>query len=204
MSSSGFELDIVIFDTATPYLKAMVESKPQWLRKAMKSAGWWMQKEIKAGIRSGAPGGVRYARFMPPGIRSKIERVFGNSGKKNYVPLGKLSNAVGYQYNPAESSVSVGWLSKSAVKLGDKIEAGITRNITQKMRNYFFMAGVPLSSKAAMVIPARKTYEPMRNMLEPKVSSYLEDKIFNYMALAADGISPESSGKTSKRRYRVF
>ena len=48
---------ITITDTATPYLNFIAETKPDWMRKALKSTGWMMQKEIKQGIRSGAPGG---------------------------------------------------------------------------------------------------------------------------------------------------
>lgn len=55
---------ITITDTATPYLNFIAETKPDWMRKALKSTGWMMQKEIKQGIRSGAPGGRRYPNFM--------------------------------------------------------------------------------------------------------------------------------------------
>ena len=42
---------ITITDTATPYLEFIAKTKPDWTRKAMKSVGWMMQKEIKAGIK---------------------------------------------------------------------------------------------------------------------------------------------------------
>lgn len=196
---ANFDLEITINDSATAFFKYMADTKPEWMRKSMKSAGWWMQKEIKKGIRSGAPGGVRYKPFMPSGMRSNLEKTFGNGGKKTYAPLGKLSNAVGYQYKPEESAVVVGWLSRSAVKLGEKIESGFERIITQKMRNYFFVAGVPLSQKSSMIVAARKTYEPMRNMLEPKTSIYVEDKLYDYMNQA-----PQKQGTSSRRRYRVY
>ena len=47
---------ITITDTATPYLNFIAETNPDWMRKALKSTGWMLQKEIKECIRSGARG----------------------------------------------------------------------------------------------------------------------------------------------------
>ena len=139
---------ITITDTATPYLNFIAETKPDWMRKALKSTGWMMQKEIKQGIRSGAPGGRKYPNFMAPARRAAFESAFGAKLRKayqsggraereawgsksrnalldmgisartiGYSPLGKLSNAVGYQYDKGKQSVRVGWLSNSAKRL---------------------------------------------------------------------------------------
>ena len=189
--------ELTIIDAATPFLQYMAQTKPDWMRKAMKSAGWMIQKEIKVGIRSGSPGGQAYAQFMPPDMRRKLEKAFGNRGKRKYVPLGKLANAVGYQYDQSKQSVKIGWLSGSAVKLGEKIESGSEKTITPKMRDYFFVSGVPLSAKEKLVIPARKTYGPMERQVQPKVAGYVEDKIFEYMQKGTPGPS------TTRRKYRV-
>lgn len=37
---------ITITDTATPYLNFIAETKPDWMRKALKSTGWMMQKKL--------------------------------------------------------------------------------------------------------------------------------------------------------------
>lgn len=191
------EQELTIIDAATPFLQYMAQTKPDWMRKAMKSAGWMVQKEIKAGIKSASPNGRAYAKFMPSKMRSKLEKAFGNRGKRNYIPFGKLANAIGYQYDQSIQTVKVGWLSKSAVKIGEKLESGYKRVITRKMRDYFFMSGVPLSSKNEMVIPARKTYGPMKEKVEPKIASYVENKILEYMQKGTPGPS------TTRRRYRV-
>jgi len=170
-------MKIDISDGATPFLQDMIKNKPVWTRKAMQSTGLFVRKEIKDGIKSGAPGGVRYAKFMPSEMRAKLEK----SGKKKYGPLGKLANAVRSKYDPSNLSVSIGWLSKSAIKRGDKIESGATRPITQKMRDYFKARNVPLSAKPNMIIPARKTFDPMRNKLESKIGPMVEDKIWDYI-----------------------
>ena len=203
---------ITIHDTATPYLQFIADSKPDWMRKALKSTGWMMQKEIKAGIRSGAPGGKKYSEFMPPAKRAQIEQVFGAKVRKAYIsggraeqdgwgtksrsaliemgvkassigymPLGKMSNAVGYQYDKNKNYVKVGWLSNAAVRLGKRIESGYNKEITDKMRRAFFTAGVPLNkSKSVFRVPARSTFGPMRTVLAPKIVPYIAGKIDEY------------------------
>ena len=166
-----------ISDRATPFLQDMIKNKPIWVKKAMQSTGLYVRKEIKEGIKSGAPGGVRYAKFMPAEMRAKLEK----TGKKTFGTLGKMASAVRSKYDPSNLSVSVGWLSRSAIKRGEKIESGQVRPITQKMRDYFKSRNVPLSAKPAMVIPARKTFDPMQNKLEPKIVPMVEDKIFEYI-----------------------
>lgn len=170
-------MKIDISDGATPFLQDMIKNQPVWTRKAMQATGLFVRKEIKEGIKSGAPGGVRYAKFMPAEMRAKLE----NSGKKKFSTLGKMASAVRSKYDPGSLSVSVGWLSKSAIKSGEKIESGQVRPITQKMRDFFKSRNVPLSSKTAMIIPARKTFEPMRNALESKIGQMVEDKVFEYI-----------------------
>ena len=73
---------ITITDTATPYLNFIAETKPDWMRKALKSTGWMMQKAVKQGIRSGAPGGRKYPNFMAPARRAAFESAFGAKLRK--------------------------------------------------------------------------------------------------------------------------
>lgn len=174
------EIGVETVDYATPFLKQMAKENQDRIRKALKSAGWWAQREIKKGIRSGAPGGQPYAAFMPPKLRRRLEKAGGNNFWKSKPPLGKLANAVGYEYK--NNSVVIGWLSLSAVYLGTKVEKGYTKEITEKMRRFFFKANVPLSNKPIMVIPARPTYGIMRTVLAPQTAGYIEDKLLSYLA----------------------
>ncbi|AIF52005.1 hypothetical protein [Pelosinus sp. UFO1] len=170
-------MKIDISDGATPFLQDMIKNQPVWIRKGMQAAGLFVRKEIKDGIKSGAPGGVRYAKFMPAEMRAKLEK----TNKKTFGVLGKMASAVRAKYDPADLSESIGWISNSAIKRGEKIEAGQVRTITQKMRDYFKSRNVPLSAKPAMIIPARETFDPMRKALEGKISPKVEDKIFEYI-----------------------
>ena len=80
---------ITINDGATPYLEFIAKTKPDWMRKAMKSMGFMMSKAIKEGIKSGAPGGKKYASFMPPAMRAQLEAAFGAKVRRAYRKGGK-------------------------------------------------------------------------------------------------------------------
>lgn len=189
--------EIKIIDNATPWLKGMAAGAPEWKRKALKSAGWMMQKEIKAGIRSGAPGGRRYTKGLPADKRKMLEKMLGNKGKSKYPMMGRLVNAVGYQYK--DGRVVVGWLSASAVNIGTKQELGLIRQVTDNMRYAFWAAGIPISrDRSTIAIPARPTFAPMRTVLEPKVMPWVEAKIIEY----ANSGAPISKGGGS--RYKVY
>lgn len=191
-------VDLLLIDGATPWLEYMATTKPDWMRKALKSFGWYSQQQIKAGIRKGAPGGREYAEFMPPDMRARLEAVFGNRPKKRYGPLGKLVNAVAYEYDAGKEIVRVGWLSGSAVRLGEKIEQGYSKAVTDKMRRYFWAAGISLSGKSEINVAARRTFGPMQAILAPKAAAYIEDKILEY---AKAGVPPARK-KTKKYRVR--
>ncbi len=126
-------------DMATPWVEDVIKVMPNMRRRALKSLGWWMQKEIREGIKSGAPGGRRYAPLS--GIKRKKDTAGRSAMKKGSAKgkvLGKLGKAVGYQYKEEDGSVSVGWLSKSAVYLGSIQEKGKTVAVTGKMRNFWW------------------------------------------------------------------
>ena len=60
MENSPFKLSFQVTDGMTPFAEAFLRSRKDWERKALKSAGWFGQQQIKKGIRSGAPGGKSY------------------------------------------------------------------------------------------------------------------------------------------------
>lgn len=55
----------------------------------MKSMGFMMSKAIKEGIKSGAPGGKKYASFMPPAMRVQLEAAFGAKVRRAHRRGGK-------------------------------------------------------------------------------------------------------------------
>jgi hypothetical protein len=188
-------LVITVEDQASPWLKWAMHQFPDYQRQALKSAGWYGQKEIKAGIRSGAPGGHKYKERMPAKKRAKLER-----RKSSRFPwFGKLVQAIGYQYLDAQGTVVIGWLSPSAVRLGQIHEGGTNRVVTPETRRRYFAAGIGISKKIIQV-PKRPTIEPMAAELAPKWAPYIEGKIRSY--IERDGRMTFSS-PSSRRKYVV-
>lgn len=193
-----------ILDTATPWLADIAKNNPNYCRWALKSTGWMVQQEVKKGIRSRAPGGHSYAKGMAAKRRRAIDELMGRKSFRTYRPLGKLLQAVGYDKKnvgkDGSGSVIIGWLSDSAQWLGEIQEGGHSRVITPKMRRMFWAAGIPISKATNEVkIPARPTYDPMYQVLEPIIPKYFEQKIFDYWT----GQSTRSDPKKPKAIYRV-
>ena len=190
-------------DEISPWIKLVAENNPSWCRSALKSTGWMVQKEVKAGIRSKSPGGKPYVKGMPPKTRRLLDAGQGRRTFRTYRPLGKLLQAVGYDKSGVKQdgsgSIKVGWLSASAVKLGTIQEEGKSLAVTTKMRRYFWALGVKLKQSTKEIkIPARPTFEPMQQKLEPVIPKYFEQKIYEYW----EGNDFRSS-PASKRTYQV-
>lgn len=186
--SSG--LRIAVTDEASSWLTWAAGEFPALTARALKSVGWMMSREIKAGIKSGAPGGARFADFMNRSRRRKLGKKVPNA------PLGKLGRAIGYQYREDEGAVYVGWLSASAAALGYKLQNGFTGRVSPKMRRFFFHRGLGMAKNATIDIPPRPTIDPMFKQLEPQIPKYLEGKLWEYL----------QNGKgyqRSARKYRV-
>ena len=109
-----------------------------------------------------------------------------------------MYRAVGYQYDAKSQSVKVGWLSSSAKRLGDQIERGYTKQITEPMRKTLFAGGFQLAKgKSEFRIKPRKTFGPMRIALQPKLVPYLESKIGEY------ALGKSTQFASSRRAYKV-
>jgi hypothetical protein len=215
---------VTVQDMATPWLRYMMQMQPEYLRKSMKSLGWYMQKEIKAGIKSKSPGGSSYTPFMDPRIRAQLEgkrersavlqhlaqgsRAYRGIAKyqtmhitgrrRQYAPMGKLKNAIGYQYDDAAKQLKVGWLSKAAVRLGEIMENGGTKTVTPALRKYYWAHGVPINNdKTVIKIPARPTIEPMRKVLLPQMVPYIEKKMIELWY-------GQVTSPSATRKYKVW
>jgi hypothetical protein len=190
------KMDIDIQDDTSDTLKWMIATKPDWLRKVMKSVGWMVQKEIKKGVKSGSPGGQAYAARMDPSRRAELDQ--GRGVKGTIFPwMGDLQKAVGYQYQ--DGKVTIGWLSATAVYDGSKLEKGVNYAVTEKMRRWFFWKGIPLGKNTtSILVPKRPTFEPELNTVSPLIAPYIDQKIAEYLANG-----PPGSG-SGKRKYRVY
>lgn len=197
MASAG-KMTIDIRDAATPWLKWAMDRFPEFQRKALKSTGWYGSSQIKKGIKKGAPGGKRYKPTISKEDRQILESSF-RTPKKRYPILGKLLGAVGYHYDKSTKSVVIGWLSKSAVRLGTMHEFGFSIRVTNKMRMAIAANDLGLTKKRVFKIPARPTVAPMAAFLSGKWAPYIEEKMWSYLQKGAPVQKPKS-----KRKYIVL
>jgi hypothetical protein len=176
-------MDIKIVNTATPFFERIAHESPREFRRALKSAGWWLRGEIKSGIRASAPGGQPYTHFSS----ITTERLLRKKGQRKRVhrPMGRLYSATIYRYYGDSMRVIVGWVTRSAERVGLKQEHGHTTEITPRMRRFFWAAGIPLSKhKKTLAIPKRPTIDPEYQAKAPKVPGYMARKIDEYFERA--------------------
>ena len=186
-------------DGASPWLEWAAKEIPAFAASALKSTGWMMQKKIKEGIKSKAPGGVPYAPTMKAKRRKALDRAFGREAKSSYPVLGKLRKAIGYQFDKRHLEVTVGWLSLSAVQLGKRLEEGFQTPTSYGMRLAFAAAGLGMPRKGSFTTPARPTIGPMYDALQSKIYPYMEDQIWGYL----QGNGTRSRPKNPKKKYVV-
>lgn len=191
----SMQTDVKIIDTATPFFRHVAKTLPNEFDRALKSTGWWLREEIKAGIRTGAPGGQPYKAYSDVTSSRALDSMRGRgktkSGKRyraprklksGHRPMGRLYSATRYKYYGDSRRVVIGWLSQSAEKLGTLHEKGGKVRITPKMRRFYWAAGIPLSKgKAFIDIPARPTIGPEYQENARKVPGYIEDKVLGYI-----------------------
>ena len=181
-------MTVKIINTATPFLHKVAKNKPKYMDRAIKSAGWWLRGEIKEGIRSGAPGGKPYKPFSEVTTSRRLDAIRGRSGQKprrlraDHKPMGRLHAAVRYKFYPDSHRAIVGWISKSAERLGTIQEKGKRVRVTPKMRRFYLAAGFNMSrNKRYIEIPKRPTIEPEYKENQKHIPRYVEDKIWGYM-----------------------
>lgn len=189
-------------DNATPFLNYIIANNPKWKTSALKSAGWRTSQELKKGIRSAAPGGSPYEPLhLDNKKRRALEKIMGGKVRRNYPPMGQLQKAIGYYGTMASRGVvPVGWLSKTAVYLGDKQQKGYSTEVTPKVRRMFAAAGIKLSkNKSRLQTPSRKTFAPMETMLSRIAQDQFASKLISYF----NGNTARGTA-ASKRTYRVY
>ena len=196
------EFRIEYEDMANPYLKHVAENNPRWVASALKAAGYEAQKFIKAQIKSQAPGGQTYAKHVLNDTQyARLEKELTGRYKRSYPIMGRLQKAVGYDKSQADSGVvTVGWLSRSAVAIGEKQQAGYTTPLTDRMRKAFFAAGLhPSKTKETVFVQSRQTFEPLRPLIEQLATAKVQAKLLSYV----NGNQARSEA-TGKRIYKVY
>ena len=187
-------MQVKITDSASPWLQWVVDNKPDWMRKALKSTGNFARQEIKSGIKSGAPAGKVYAAIMDRNRSRDLmaaRRVGAQTGpttargkrhaaRRKAPILGKLGAWIRYQYG--NGRVTVGWLAQWAVLFGSRMELGESEAVTKKIRGLYGGAAEGLKrSTTTIKVPARPTIGPMYSYLQPLVRTHFAGKLLYYM-----------------------
>lgn len=184
-------LTVNVIDEVNPVVKNLLQNNATFMRRVTKSVGWWMQSEIKKGIKSGAPGGSSFKKRTP--YRRVRAKLVPHAPTAWY---GKMRQAIGYEYK-GMGSVVIGWTSRTSAMYGDMQEHGATRQVTAKVQKKYAAAGVPLK-KSAIKLPARPVFDPMTTELRAKAPSYIEEKVAEYVA------GNVAFGKKNRREYKVY
>lgn len=187
-----------IQDGASPYLQTLAVRFPTYTDRALRHMAWWLRGVVKGEMRQSSPGGRRWAKAA--GVtRYRVLEAFKRSGKiRRYTRLsrprkggaswpeaGALTNAVGYEH-PRLMAVAVGWLSRSAVRLGIRFQGGNKTRVTNKMRALYRAAGVPLKAgKREIEQPARPVFEPIFRARRVEIGTKIEQRVDLYLTQLA-------------------
>jgi hypothetical protein len=210
----GGETIMHIDDGTSPYLESLALRFPEHTDRALRHIAWWLRGVVKQEMRASAPAGRRWKRNAsitkyrvieaykkarmkaqaagkkaPAGQFASLSRP---KGKEAWPEAGRLTNAVGYQH-PSQMNIAVGWLSRSAARLGVIFQGGQKRAVTHKMRHLYAAAGVSLSGgKSEIEQPARPVFSPIfearkveiRDRVEKRIDLYLTEMALKYQLRA--------------------
>ncbi len=185
-------IEIDVSDELTPLTQYMLNNNKKTLARMTKSVGYFTQKEIKKGVRTGSPNGETWRSRIPWNIRRAVQD--GHAPTSWY---GQMKNAIGYQYE--NYAVKIGWTSRTSASYGRKQESGYKTLITGLVREKWAKAGYPLSHhKDYLITPPRPIFEPMMRAIEPQIAPYIENKLNDYINNSV------TFSKRSRRKYKVY
>lgn len=185
-------ITVDVTDEIQPLLERMALNSQRTLGAAAKSLGWFLQKEIKKGIKSGSPGGDTFQERRPYEVRKALGK--GVAARQWY---GRMARAIGYQYS--DNVLRIGWTSRTASVYGRKQEFGNVTKVTEEIRRRFARAGYPLRKDTTeIVLPERPVFDPMTGELYPQIAPYVQQKLNEYAS------GDVAFSKKSRRKYRVY
>ena len=115
---------------------------------------------------------------------------------------GSLANTVRYKYYPDSQVVRIGFLTPSAAKAAEAVQAGkrgadgsmnFTRRqpVTDKMRRAFWAAGVPISKNTTVLEqPERPIIQPVFDLMNPKLPQIVEKRIYSIIQKSKGSVWP--------------
>ncbi len=186
-------LKIDLEDGISPVVQRWLKNNPRFISSVLKSTGYMVQNELKEAVR-GKFTGQSWPQRWTLQDRRKLSRTAPG------VWYGRLKNALGYAYDPADSSVNVGWTSRTAAFEGNVQEEGVTKQVTPGLRRLFHKRGIHLrATTTKLVTPERPFIEPKYMDIRDKIPAYITQKVQEYMD---NGGFVKNVGKG--RKYTVY
>ena len=146
--------------------------------------------------------GEKRFKYLARTRRAHISRgrglAWGMSGTQ-WPAGGKLAQAMGYEHKRGSMRADIGWLSKSAARMGAKFQRGDRTKITKKMRGLFWAAGLLLGKKDEIVQPARPVMLPFFKNRSGWILNKVEKRLIHH--LAKDG--KKETVKFAKKIIRI-
>ncbi|MBQ8691278.1 MAG: hypothetical protein IJ516_05590 [Phascolarctobacterium sp.] len=185
---------VALQDGLTPFTRNWIANNPRMFRSLMKSAGWFVQKELKKASRGNVGSSASWKERWPLERR----RIIDPEAPRLW--YGKLRNALGYAYDKNEKAVNLGWTSKTSAMYGRMQEEGYRRVVTPFIRRFFGKRGIYFRRTTKFLeIPARPFIDEKMDEIRNDVSTFVNNRVEQYIE---NGGFMKKIGKG--RKYTVY
>ena len=172
---------VTIIDRAGPYMELLARTMPAEFNRAIRHIGFWLRGQIKAGMRTGAPGGIPWKET------SRVTRIMRRvRGSRQYTrPGGRLAQLVRYKHDKSGMAVHIGWIDKRVSRLAYSFQEGGEQRATHKQRRLYYALGTDfgyLLLGKTIKTPARQAIGPVYNLHRAEIPVRMEQRIQQYMA----------------------
>lgn len=189
-------IKITLSDGLTPFVRSWLASNPRMKRSVLKSAGWFVQRELKQASRGEVSSSSSWKERWPLKRRRMIDP------RAPRLWYGKLRNALGYAYTEMgdKGLVNVGWTSRSSAMEGRLQEEGYKRALTPFARRFFGERGIYFRRTTRFLeIPARPFIDDKYEEIRGKIPAYVNARVGRYIE---NGGFMKKIGKG--RKYTVY
>lgn len=218
-TAGGVSKSVTIISDVTPYFAFLAQGFPTAADRAVRHVGFVVQRAVKDAMRNRTPG---YPELTGLQRRQSIDKVKLGGRRRNKRFPGDnstggrgLIGAFGFGSKRKPLTVTVGWLSQSAVKHGLRFQGGSSVPVTDKMRNYFaYLSRVtggrikPISKgKTSIENPARNVVEPTIRRIQSALPKIMEQRLLRNIGKITDDaygeilkgyLAPQQSLRTAR------
>jgi hypothetical protein len=172
------ETNVTVLDQAGPVLRRLARELPNEYNRALRHLGYVLQREIKTGMRSGAPAGQSWPETSQ--ATAALRRLHRAGARRQRVAGGKLKNLIRYRHDKNRRRVDIGWIDDRKVRrLAWRFQEGATQVTTHRQRRLYGKAKLPVG--AEIVTPPRPAIAPIYEKMQPQMESIMLKRIDGYI-----------------------